>query len=473
LLLVHPENDVGLAVARAASQLSFAVRLERSAAEALRVAATEPEFAVILLAWYGERAGCLEADVLEKIASLNRASSMSQIILLTSGRIGLESCCQAIECGVSDFLEVPAAQVDSDALARRLNQARQRYQRLKAASHSVHDDLSSDRTGIVAQSALMSGVLSQAYRAAQVSDAPVLIQGESGTGKQLIAELIHRLDPKRRDKQLLVVNCASITGTLAESALFGHVKGAFTGATETRAGYFRTAHGGTVLLDEIGELESCLQPKLLRVLQDGVIMPVGSDAEQTVDVRVLAATNQSLQELIERGRFRLDLYQRINVISIRVPPLRERPEDIAVLLPFFVRKYAGYYGREITSIDPRVYEFLSSCALDGNVRELENAVRRILALKTGGDEIRLADIPESLRRRRRGNGGHRVPRELFEHACHLIEQGMLTLPDFLAECERQVLAGAIESSTANSTDLAQKLGLSRRTFYNKRRKYGL
>ncbi len=255
--------------------------------------------------------------------------------------------------------------------------------------------------------------------------------------------------------------------------MFGHVQGAYTGATRPRAGYFRTADRGTILLDEIGDLEASLQPKLLRVLQGGAILPVGADAEITVDVRVLAATNRPLDELVERGEFRLDLYQRLNVIPLEIPPLRERPEDIKTLVPFFVRKYGRYYGREINRIDHRVYEFLQGCALDGNVRELENTVRRILALKTGGDEILLTDIPENLRRSRSPRRSETVTRDMIDAACQMIERGQVTLPEFISECERKVLATVIRQSTGPATDLAERLGMSRRTFYNKRRKYGL
>ncbi|MCP4246130.1 MAG: AAA domain-containing protein [bacterium] len=441
------------------------------------IAATEPVFPVILICHpVGGRIARLDEAVLDTIAQLRRASSLSQIVLVIPPAVGVDTCCLAIEQGASDFVEMRQGHVDGELLARRLDQARQRYDRQVAAAESIHSRESYDQTGIVAQSRAMSEVLSRAARTAQISDVPVLIHGESGTGKQLIAELIHRLDAKRAAKPLLTINCAAITGSLAESALFGHVKGAFTGATQERAGYFRAAHRGTILLDEIGELELCLQPKLLRVLQEGLILPVGSDTEVPVDVRILAASNRNLGELIERGRFRLDLYQRLNVVSVEIPPLRNRPEDIEALVMFFVRKYSRYYGRRIVGIDQRVFEFLSSCPLQGNVRELENAVRRMLAMKTSGDEIVLADLPESLRRQwaaARSSAGPVVSRDIVENAAKLIEQGVVTLPDFVAECERQVLADVLGRFQRSKTDLAQALGLSRRTFYNKRRKYGL
>ena len=473
-LLIHPDETSRTALARTVSELGYFVREVGQWADAPRLAATESVYPVVLISGAGgDRLARIEPAVLETVAQLRRASSLSQIILLIPATVDLEACCQAIENGASDFVEIDCGVVDERLLARRLDQARQRYDRQVTAAESLHSGQPTDRAGIVAQSRAMADVVARAARAAQVSDAPVLILGESGTGKQLLAELMHQLDPKRCDKPFLTVNCAAITGSLADSALFGHVKGAFTGATQERAGYFRAADYGSILLDEISELEFCLQPKLLRVLQEGLILPVGSDVEEAVDVRVLGTTNQHLADAVEAGRFRLDLYQRLNVITIEIPPLRERPEDIEALLPFFVRKYARYYDRRIVGIDHRVYEFLSTCALEGNVRELENAVRRILALKTGGDEIVLTDIPESLRRRRQANGSQMVPVEVVENVSRLIEQSVLTLSDFVAECERQVLANVIDRSQGPKADLARRLGLSRRTFYNKRRKYGL
>ena len=473
LLLVYSVGDTAARLAGRVAHIGYDVQRLCKIDEAPRLAATEPEYAVILIGTSTGRVSRFDPAILDTVGAIRRASSRSQIVLLLPMTANVDDCCQAIEVGITGFVEVDCGEVDLETLGRRLNEAFQRYERLVAATESLHSAEPSDTTPIIGQSRLMAEALAQAARAALVSDAPVLIQGESGTGKQLLAEMIHRLDPKRGKQPFLTVNCASITGTLAESALFGHVQGAFTGATRPRAGYFRTADRGTILLDEIGDLEMTLQPKLLRVLQNGAILPVGADAEVTVDVRVLAASNRPLPELIENGQFRLDLYQRLNVIPLEIPPLRERPEDIETLVPFFVRKYARYYGRQIKHIDHRVYEFLQGCALDGNVRELENTVRRILALKTSGDEILLTDIPESLRRKRHTTPSETVTREMVESACQMIERGQVTLPEFVAECERQVLATAIRRSTGPATDLAGRLGLSRRTFYNKRRKYSL
>jgi DNA-binding NtrC family response regulator len=473
LLLVHPDADTAARRANVLVRLAWDVESLCNTEDAPRLAATEPEFPVILVGVSTGRVTHFDPAILDVVAALHRASSRSQIVVLLPTTTKVEHCCQAIEAGVTGFVEVDGDDVNVDMLERRLDEALQRYEQTVAATESLREVGPSDTTPIISHSRLMAETVARAAQAAQVSDAPVLIHGESGTGKQLMAEMIHRLDPKRCDHPFLTVNCASITGTLAESALFGHVQGAFTGATRPRAGYFRTAERGTLLLDEVGDLELTLQPKLLRALQCGAILPVGADTETIVDVRVLAASNRPLHELVESGNFRLDLYQRLNVILLEIPPLRERPEDIEALVPYFVRKYERYYGREINHVDRRVYEFLHGCALDGNVRELENTVRRILALKTSGNEILLTDIPENLRREHRVEPSQTVTREIVESACRMIEQGQVTLPDFIAECERQVLATAISRSKGPATDLAERLGLSRRTFYNKRRKYGI
>jgi len=475
LLIVHPEPKLSTTLEEALSRRAAVVRRVHTVAEATRALTVEPVFPVVLISAHAGtgRISQLDEQLLDTISAIHRASAESQIILLVSDTVSVETCCRAIECGAGDFLEVSGGRVDEQALSRRIDQAMRRYERAVAAAASLHSHQHFDQAGIVAQSRLMADVLTRASQAAEISDAPVLIYGESGTGKQLLAEMIHRLDPKRGDQPFLTVNCAAITGTLAESAMFGHVKGAYTGATDKRAGYFRAANHGTIFLDEIGELEATLQPKLLRVLQEGLILPVGSDIEEPVDIRVLAASNRRLSDLVEEGSFRLDLYQRLYVISIEIPPLRERPEDIEELVPYFVRKYARQYGRDIAHVDRRVYQFLSTCALEGNVRELENAVRQIVAFKTSGDEILLADIPASLRRQCVKPTRPVVPRELVENACDLIDRGVITLPEFVAECERQVLANAIHRSTRPSADLAEKLGLSRRTLYNKRRRYDL
>jgi DNA-binding NtrC family response regulator len=266
---------------------------------------------------------------------------------------------------------------------------------------------------------------------------------------------------------------------LAESALFGHRRGAFTGATEERAGHFRAAEGGTVLLDEIGDLPVELQPKLLRVLQAGKVLPLGSDTEVSVDVRVIAASNRSLERMVQEGRFRLDLYQRINVIRLDLPALRQRPEDIPPLFRFFITKYASYYPRPIRSINPRVLEVIARDLGDGNVRELENLARHVLAFKSCGDEIDLSDLPPAMlrlaERRRKADAAdsEALSPALSEIALKILERGPIPLGMMLDECERLILERVLGEYRGSNTKLARMLGITRRTFYNKLRKYNL
>ncbi len=359
-----------------------------------------------------------------------------------------------------------------DRIVDGLVQAYGRYEDAVRQGRDLHSHAIFDETGVAGKSQIMAKLLFQAKRAAIISDAPILVAGESGTGKQLLAEAIHRMDPKRKNKPFLTINCAAITGTLAESALFGHRKGAFTGATEDRQGYFRAADGGSVLLDEINELAKPLQPKLLRVLQEGRVLPVGDDVERKVDVRVIAACNRPLPVLVERGEFRLDLYQRLNVISLYMPPLRDRPEDVPLLVQFFLRRYASYYPHTIESVDERVYEVLARSVGSGNVRELENAVRQILAFKTAGTRIELSDIPPGfIEKQVTSRTEAAVHESLASVVVAMLRSGTMTLSEMLEEFEGMVLREALDRSRGTHADLARRLGLSRRTFYNKLRKH--
>ncbi len=404
---------------------------------------------------------------------IRRASPASQIVVLIAGRLDLATCCQAVSHGVAGFIEWKPGQ-PVEPVVDRLRQALRRYEAALEEGREVHSRNIFDETGVPSRSQLMAKLLFQAKRAAIISDAPILICGESGTGKQLLAEAIHRMDPKRSKKPFLTVNCAAITGSLAESALFGHRKGAFTGATEDRPGYFRAASGGTLLLDEISELEKTLQPKLLRVLQEGCVLPVGDDTEKKVDVRVIAASNRPLPLLVESNEFRLDLYQRLNVISLNVPSLRERTEDIPLLVQFFLKRYAAYYPYPIESVDEQVYEVLARSVGSGNIRELENAVRQILAFKTAGTRVELSDVPpELLKRQAAGRMEANITDSLTSAAVAMIRSGRMTLAEMLDEIEKMVLGDALSHNSVSHSELARQLGLTRRTFYNKLKKHDL
>lgn len=413
-------------------------------------------------------------ETLGHLRELRSLSPASQVVMIVNSDLDLTTCCRAVEMGAASFIDWRGDTDGIDPIIDRINQAYERYETALEEGRDLLDKRVFDEAGLAGQSQAMAKLLFHAKRAAIISDVPVLITGESGTGKQLLAEAVHRMDPKRRNKPFLTVNCAAITGSLAESALFGHRKGAFTGASEERAGYFLAANGGTILLDEVSELEKPLQPKLLRVLQEKLVLPVGADKEKAVDVRIIAACNRPLELMVEQNEFRLDLYQRLNVINLNVPPLRERPEDIPVLMQFFLRRYASDYKHPIEGVDERVYDVLTHSLGCGNVRELENAVRQILVFKRAGNRIELSDIPPGLLQRLSNNRAEDEAAASLASAVEaLLATGGRTLPDMVDEFEKMVLREALSRSSSTHTDLATRLGLSRRTLYNKLNRHDL
>lgn len=428
--------------------------------------------AVVLTLWQSgsprlaEATSELSAETLKLLSEIQRICPGLPVILLTPSAVPLDVCCSAVRLGASSFVDL-----DSPGCFERLDAT------LVNLTHSIHaravrradPKVLLDAVGIMAISQPMQDLIMQVYRAAQVSDATVLIHGESGSGKQLLAEAVHRLDLKRNKAAFVSVNCAAITGTLAESELFGHTRGAFTGATDARQGYFRAAQRGTIFLDEISELPLHLQPKLLRVLQERRVMPVGADKEEPIDVRVIAASNVSLQERVAAGTFRLDLYQRLNVIHLTVPPLRRRLEDIPLLLTHFVKKYQHYCLQEIRDVDPRVYELLKQRLGDGNVRELENVVRQTLVFKTAGDRIELSDLPRYLLESESAPAPKElIPTDVAAYLVGQIRDRRLTLRQAVDLFERALIAQAARSSpNMSKVELAKVLGLPRRTLYYK------
>jgi DNA-binding NtrC family response regulator len=305
---------------------------------------------------------------------------------------------------------------------------------------------------VVGDSPRFRTMLERARQAAQ-NDADILVEAESGTGKEVLARFIHQSSP-RRNGAFVAVNCAAFPETLLESELFGHVRGAFTGALATKRGKFEMANGGTLLLDEIGEMPLNLQPKLLRVLQERVVDRLGDTHTVPVDVRVIATTNRSLVELVKEGKFRMDLYYRLNVIPLTIPPLRERRQDLPALVDYFIRKYAAKSGIGPVRATPEFLDRIATHDWPGNVRELENFVRRMLALYPGpalGTEV-LEEIEFAGRQ---------------PASCQL-EAG-LTLRD----AERELLRRTLEATGGNRTRSAEMLGVSLRTIRNKIREYGL
>jgi transcriptional regulator with GAF, ATPase, and Fis domain len=306
----------------------------------------------------------------------------------------------------------------------------------------------SAQSGIVAESAPMREVLALARRVAR-SDVPVLIRGESGTGKELIAKAIHEASP-RRSQPFISENCGAIPEALLESALFGHVKGAFTGADRRRIGLFEAADGGTLLLDEIGEMSPSMQSRLLRVLQEGEVRPLGGERAVRVDVRVLAATHRDLEAMVEEGRFREDLFYRLAVVNLVIPPLRDRSEDVLPLVRYFIHKHAP---ERSPRVERRALERLMTQSWPGNVRQLENEVRRALVL--GGDVLREEHFGSVRTKETAG-----APAEL-----HLRAQ--------IDDLERRLIRRALDIAKGNQTRAAELLGVSRFGLQKMQKRLGL
>ena len=335
--------------------------------------------------------------------------------------------------------------------------------------------------GIVGHSAAMLSVFRWLTRVSALSDLAVLIHGETGTGKELIANAVHRLDPKRRNGPFVAANCSAITAGVAESELFGHRRGAFTGAETERKGLFRSAHGGVLFLDEISELDESLQAKLLRALQEKRVLGVGFDQEIAVDVRVIAATNKSLEQMVKRGEFREDLYHRLNILSVGIPPLRERPDDLLPLIEYFLGKYASLNHAQSPQINEDFLEAVVHLPLPGNVRQLENIVRCALLNKTEGASLGLSDLPPAFWEELSGDtpnaetapgpGQPEVDPEV--HFRSILDLNSWSLQRSLDYCEKLLLQCALMSARGNQSQTARLIGITPRSVYNKLQKHKL
>jgi transcriptional regulator with PAS, ATPase and Fis domain len=325
--------------------------------------------------------------------------------------------------------------------------------------------------GFITDSESMMPVLRLARRAAVVSDITILIEGETGTGKQVLARTIHALDEKRSAFPFVTVHCSTITETLAESELFGHQRGAFSGATGNRAGLFHTANRGTLFLDDVNDLPLALQPKLLDVLQRGIIRPVGSDRELPIDVRIISAANQPLAPLVARERFRNDLYHRLNVAKLCLPPLHERGEDLETLMLAFAARNRNLYP-EILQIDAELIRFLRLCPLRGNVRELEHAVTRMLFLKTEGTSLGMADWLAQAPASTADGHADLVGEAAQKLWTAVFEQGV-PWSEAIERLETRLLERVLMVEGQTRRDIAKRLNTSERTLYHKLRHHKL
>lgn len=348
------------------------------------------------------------------------------------------------------------------------------------------------QVGLVGESPAMISVFRWLLRVSPLSDLPVLITGETGTGKDLLVKALWQLDAGRCNGPFVTLNCSAISPWLVESELFGHKRGAFTGAERDRKGLFRSANEGVLFLDEIGDLELVLQAKLLRVLQESRVLGVGEDREVPVATRVIAATNRNLKEMVQQGKFRADLFHRLNILSIHVPPIRQRPEDVRPLIEHFLKKYRSLGKGDTLLVHSEVIDALSRIELPGNARQIENIVRQVLVNKNSGEPLRLSDLaPEiwrdlsarpsdpneasdrQLGENRHGPGDDNANGNLHTHLIQLLDLHGWNLSESLEYCERLLVASALKSTHARQSETAKLLGITPRTLYSKIRKYNL
>jgi len=360
---------------------------------------------------------------------------------------------EAMALGAFDYLTKP---LNFEELRIQLERAIENRRRIRELEAYQREESEAGEVEMIGNSPAMQGLYKMIGQVAP-TESTVLICGESGTGKELVARAIHR-HSRRADRRLVVVNCASIPETLLEAELFGHERGAFTGATQRRIGRFQFADGGTIFLDEIGELAPATQAKLLRVLQEHEIERLGANTSIPVDVRVLAATNRDLEEAVRQGAFRKDLYYRLKVVTLRVPPLRERREDIPVLARFLLRRCAARLGLPEANLDRETVGWLTSLDWPGNVRELEHSLERALILSHGG--LITPDLFEAASPTEAGNPFDRIPVEDGFHKA-------------VARLERSLIKRALAAAGGNRTRAAQLLKINRRLLYDKMREFGL
>ncbi|MCL4501798.1 MAG: sigma-54 dependent transcriptional regulator [Deltaproteobacteria bacterium] len=391
-------------------------------------------------------------DGLEALRRMREITSAMPIIMMTAyGTI--ESAVEAIKSGATDFVAKP---LDMEELTLKIRKALHLHE-LEQGSllQQARLDAQFDFSSIIGRSPKMLEIFETLALVAP-TEATVLILGESGTGKELIANAIHQNSPRQK-KPLVKLNCAALQESLLESELFGHERGAFTGAVSRKEGRFQQADGGTIFLDEIGDMTLNTQAKMLRVLQEKEFEPVGATRTIKVDVRVIAATNKDLLQEVQSGRFREDLYYRLNVVSLTIPPLRERREDIPLLAEYFLKVYAEKNHRPIKGLEPAVLDAFQRYQWPGNVRELENAVERAVIM-CPREYLRLQDLPLTLR----SLETEEAPGEIA------IKAGLS-----MREMEKQLILKTLEETQGNKSKAARQLGISRRTLFNKLSEYGI
>ncbi len=390
-------------------------------------------------------------DGIDLCAHIGESQPDIPIILMTAFG-SLETAIRAIRAGIYDFITKP---IEMEILSLTLERA-VNHRRLKGQIQQLNDIVLKSRpSGDIVGASVSMEKLFNKLDVIRDSEISVMLTGESGTGKDLIAKMIHN-DSQRKNGPFIAINCAALPEMILESELFGHTRGAFTDAKTTRKGMFLLAEGGTLFLDEIGELPLSLQPKLLRALEERKIRPVGSDKEIPINVRIITATNKNLEKAIEDGDFREDLFYRINVMELLIPPLRERGTDIVLLAKYFMEQFSQRSGKKVNEISQPVIERLLNYSWKGNVRELKNIMERAVAL-TRHDQIVLEDLPEGIRS--------------FQSKTYSDENNSFKNLISMEKIEKQYIEFVLKKVDGNKKRAAEVLGFDRRTLYRKLASY--
>lgn len=398
-----------------------------------------------------------EMNGLEALAAIKEHDPRTFVVLMTA-HSNLQDAVTAIKDGAYDYVEKPVNPQRLTEIVRTCLEARDLVSSLALSNPIFDDDIESEFVG---SSQKMKEVFNLIYRLCKV-DTTVLIRGENGTGKELVARAIHYNSP-RKSGPFTAINCGAIPENLMESELFGHEKGAFTGAVERKIGKFQIANNGTLFLDEIGELRPDMQVKLLRVLQEKKFTPVGSNREVKTNTRIIAATNRNLEKMMEDGSFREDLFYRLNVMPIFLPPLRDRTDDIPALVPHFIKKFAKQHSSAITSISPEALETLKAYRWPGNIRELENVIERAFIVENS-NQITAASLPENLRE----NGKDSVLK-----SAPLGYAGPLDFDAFKDQMEKDFIISALKANNGRINQTVAQANIPKNTLLRKIRKYGI
>jgi two-component system response regulator HydG len=449
VLVVDDDEPHAVAVAESLERVGYECVVATSGAEGLKLI-EEQVFDIIITDLIMEGVGGLEV-----LAKAKRELPDAEVVILT-GHSTIKTAVTAIQAGASTYLTKP---LDINELRTVTDKASQ-SQRLQRSNIELQKQLNEKFgfEGVIGNSVAMHSVVAKLRQIAPTS-ASVLITGESGTGKELVAKALHVNSP-RKNKPFVPLNCAELSENILESELFGHVKGAFTGADRDRIGRFQYANGGTLFMDEIGDMPIPIQIKMLRVLETGEIVRVGTNDPIKVNVRLISATNRDLSDAITAGKFRQDLYHRLKVVSIKLPPLRERRDDIPLLIEHFLRTLAASHGKSIVAITPAVRKVLMSYSWPGNVRELKNTIESMVVIDADG-RLDLDDLTEDLQAATAlgtGNGAGGVD--------SLVGRS-------IEEIEKHYIAETLKLTNGNREETAKLLGIGERTLYRKLKEYQL